>query len=69
MFDWKYLVYNGCNWYDGAEEYETLEEAEKGYVEALKELQDVYSPSENYVCIAKIIKIKYHDPNEEVKED
>lgn len=55
----KYLVYNSWSWFDGASEYDNLEEAEKKYQSELKNLHYEWKPSEEYyVAIAEIIKIK-----------
>ena len=55
----KYLVYNSTNWYDGASECDTLEEAEQDFERQLKRLgyDRMDGPTdEYYVAIAKVVK-------------
>ena len=62
----KYLVYDSVDWYDGATECDTLEEAEKEFKEKIEEYslpwgtehgQHIY----DYAAIAKVIKILTYD--------
>ena len=69
----KYIVYDSYSWYDGVDEYDTFEEAEKEFKEIIKrhpnipwgEDGDYYS----YAAIAKVVKILTYDDGLTVGEE